>query len=500
DLPYVLDFDRFRGGVLDKDGSGTGFTVVQGNTAGNEYQQSLIDIKIGAEVLSLTSSGNAAFGGNYRDDNTLTNGLQTQFDASAGPFTVSTTIRGPLDYIDINNEQAGILFGPSQDNYLKVVVGVVNGNTVIQFLDEQDTGGGIFHQNGLSGLTVPINTASITSSIELSLTGDPATGVFTAGYRVDGGTFQSIPGSVTFTGAQKDSFFRDEARAGVLVIHKNDVGPITVDFDQFKIEQISSDRPTVAGINPENSATDVLRDAFVATTGLNLVDSGLDAATVNTNTVELIRNSDNSKVPAVVNTTGGGDAIVLTPTALLDPNTTYTFRITNGVLDEDGLQMVPFTSTFTTGATATPVPLDIAFEQVTLADVDGIEWTSVSVGPDGRLYGTSFDGFIYRYDIEPDGTLSNRVTITSIRDNEGAARLITGLEWDPRSTAADPIAWVSHTVTNIVNAPDFTSKLTKLDGAFLDRAQDVVVGFPRSIRDHLTNQPVFGPDGKLYIP
>ncbi|MEM6313006.1 MAG: hypothetical protein AAF743_02920, partial [Planctomycetota bacterium] len=108
--------------------------------------------------------------------------------------------------------------------------------------------------------------------------------------------------------------------------------------------------------------------------------------------------------------------------------------------------------------------------------------------------------FIYRYDIEPDGTLSNRVTITSIRDNEGAARLITGLEWDPRSTAADPIAWVSHTVTNIVNAPDFTSKLTKLDGAFLDRAQDVVVGFPRSIRDHLTNQPVFGPDGKLYIP
>ncbi|MEM8873710.1 MAG: Ig-like domain-containing protein [Planctomycetota bacterium] len=500
DLPYVLDFDRFRGGVVDKDGQGTGFTVVQGNTAGDEYEPSLIDIKQTAGILSLTSRGDAAFGGNYREDNTLANGLQTQFDASAGTFQISTTIRGPLGYINVANEQAGILFGPSQDNYLKLVVGVVNGNEVIQFLDEQDTGSGIFHQNGLSGLTVGIDTATITTSLELILTGDPAAGQFTAAYRIDGGALQTVPGSVTFTGAQRDSFFRDEARAGLLVIHKNNGTPITADFDQFKIESVSNSRPTVAGINPENTATDVLRDAFIATTGLNLIDSGLDVATVNSDTVELIRTSDNVKVPAAVNTTGGGDAIVLTPSALLDANTNYTFRITAGVLDEDGLQMVPFTSTFTTGATATPVPLNIAFEKVELQNVDGRQWTSVSVGPDGRLWGTTFDGFIFRYDIESDGTLSARQTITSLRDAEGAARLITGLEWDPRSTPANPIAWVTHTVTNIVNAPDFTSKLTRLTGSFLETVDDVVVGFPRSIRDHLTNQPDFGPDGKLYIP
>jgi len=45
----------------------------------------------------------------------------------------------------------------------------------------------------------------------------------------------------------------------------------------------------------------------------------------------LFRASDGSRVSAVVNTTGGGDAIVLTPNTPLDANTKYTFVATNGV-------------------------------------------------------------------------------------------------------------------------------------------------------------------------
>ena len=37
-LPYSLDFSSDRGGILDKNGNGTGFTRVQANKNGNEYQ------------------------------------------------------------------------------------------------------------------------------------------------------------------------------------------------------------------------------------------------------------------------------------------------------------------------------------------------------------------------------------------------------------------------------------------------------------------------------
>ena len=47
---------------------------------------------------------------------------------------------------------------------------------------------------------------------------------------------------------------------------------------------------------------------------------------------------------------------------------------------------------------------------------------------------------------------------------------------------------------------DKASKITRLSGANLENVQDAVVNLPRSIRDHLTEQPTFGPDGALYVP
>ena len=46
---------------------------------------------------------------------------------------------------------------------------------------------------------------------------------------------------------------------------------------------------------------------------------------------------------------------------------------------------------------------------------------------------------------------------------------------------------------------DWTGKMSRLSGANLETYQDFVVGLPRSVRDHLTNQSTFGPDGALYI-
>ena len=52
------------------------------------------------------------------------------------------------------------------------------------------------------------------------------------------------------------------------------------------------------------------------TADLSLPNGGLDPNTVTTTTVTLKRNSDQSLIPAIVNTTGGGDAIILQPSLI----------------------------------------------------------------------------------------------------------------------------------------------------------------------------------------
>ena len=67
------------------------------------------------------------------------------------------------------------------------------------------------------------------------------------------------------------------------------------------------------------ATTDVPRDALRRRRRLPAhAGAGIDATTLTTTTVKLYRTSDRAPVTAVLNTSGGGDAIVLTPTALLD--------------------------------------------------------------------------------------------------------------------------------------------------------------------------------------
>src|SRR5207244_2032140 len=132
-------------------------------------------------------------------------------------------------------------------------------------------------------------------------------------------------------------------RAGLISAHKNDLGPITVSYDRFEIEPgsaVVTQRPSVirmrtaAGI----ATTGVPRDTFVAA-DLVLPNGGVNDATMDGN-VTLYRNG--VPVPGNVGTTGGGDAVVFTPTVLLDANATYTFEITDGLQDSTGVPFQPF--------------------------------------------------------------------------------------------------------------------------------------------------------------
>ncbi len=233
-----------------------------------------------------------------------------------------------------------------------------------------------------------------------------------------------------------------------------------------------------------------------STTQLNLPTGSLDNTTVNSNTVKLFEQSSNMQVDnTTVNATGGGDAITLTANGL-DYNTTYRIEISNGVQDLMGESMTPFSKQLTTSPDPGNVPSSIEFEQVVVANGS---YTSLTVGPDGKLYGLVNNGAIHRWDIAGDGTLSNQQTISTIQTAEGGNRLAIGLDFDPSATANNLIAWVSHTSFGFSGQPDWQGKISQLSGDDLENIQDYVINLPRSSRDHVTNSIDFGPDGKLYF-
>lgn len=501
-LPFTLEFDRARGGLVDSAGRGTGFTVVQGNSYGDEYQPAQLQLKTTVGVLQVRSVGNAQNGGPYDNDNSLVNGLQTRFDASQAPFTVTVRIRRPADSIKQPYEQAGVLYGPDQDNYIKLVAAATNNGFRVQFMDEQKTGADHIHAMGRSGVFTDIGSWSGIETLDLILAGDPGTGKFTAFYAINGGPSQKAGGELTLTGSQRASFFRSTARAGIMVMHKNGDGGISVAIDRFAIASTAPQgvQPTVVGTRPADGATGVARDGFIAA-DVNLPNAGkgIDRATLSSATVRLYRTSDGVQVPAVLNVLPGGDAFVLQPSTLLAANTQYTFEVTSGLKDSGGSPFTSYRSTFTTGTQFGIGDANIAFEQVELGSAQFRAFSSVKVGPDGRLYATTQSGQVLRWRIRSDGTIADREIINTVRNRNGGARNISGLDFDPRSTASNVIAWITHGPATSEDAANWTGTISKLWGSKLERYADIVVGLPRSARDLGTNQPVFGPDGGLYF-
>lgn len=219
--------------------------------------------------------------------------------------------------------------------------------------------------------------------------------------------------------------------------------------------------------------------------------------TVNTQNVRLVRASDGAIIPAVAGVTPDGRGVTLRPESPLSPGTRYTATIAEGVKDDRGVAVAAHHFSFTTAALA---DASIRFEQVPLPASEGAAgFTCVVIGPDHRLYAGADDGRIFRFAIEPDGTLAAPQIITSLQTAEGGPRLLIGFCFDPCADADDPVIWASHTRYGFENVPDWTGKITRLSGRNLETVQDAVVGLPRSCRDHVTNQPTFGPDGALYL-
>ena len=220
---------------------------------------------------------------------------------------------------------------------------------------------------------------------------------------------------------------------------------------------------------------------------------GVDNSTITNQSVKLFKVSTETEIPATVNGSGGGDVISLTPNFPLEINTVYRFEV-DGVKDLTGVAFAPFSSTFTTAAdnTGSGNALDnVSFTNGGSVATDGM-YTSLEVGPDGKLYGLKISGEVDRWVIDPDGRLSSQETITTLVDSAGI-RAAIGFAFAPSSNAGNLVAYVSHSEGVLNNGQPWDGKISQLSGPNLENYALVVTNLPRSRRDHLVNSITFNP-------
>jgi len=325
--------------------------------------------------------------------------------------------------------------------------------------------------------------------------GDPQVNSGTIGVSVEGVPMVSPPFTQTTT---------DRMRLVVQSITVND-GRLTVTatgtntrIQYIEIEPMGAGQPFITGTNPVNNASDVsLNTGIAAFVSLPNVGMGVNAATLSSSTVILRETISGTPVLATYGTSGGLDVITVQPVDDLLPNTSYTLQITSGVQDMSGASFLPYTMTFTTGAIAGNTPLTgVVFEKLPSGAPQGNLYTSLTMGPDGRLYAASLMGTIYSWAINSDGTLADMRTINNL-----AGRAIIGIAFSPTSTASNMELWVTHNFPALNAAPHFSGSiaaLTSSNGTTWN-AITYIEGLPRAVRDHMTNSLVFGPDGAIYI-
>ncbi len=153
------------------------------------------------------------------------------------------------------------------------------------------------------------------------------------------------------------------------------------------------------------------------------------------------------------------------------------------------------------GRTAKGELSDIFFEKIDLGkDAEGT-FTSLSMGPDGKLYAASIDGKIKSYLIEGDGGLTLEHTYAVFGSDR---KLLIGLHFDLSANTDNLIVWITYSDSpEVDNGPAWDGRLAKVtldhnSGTVLNN-ELVLTDLPRSGSDHLTNSIDFGKDGRLYI-
>ena len=144
-LPFALTFDGTEGGLLDDAAGGavgTGFTMVQPRSAaGDPYLPENLHVANGELRITTTSGSQYRVPGQTTGSvNSLDNGLGVGIDPGTQALRIQTSIIAPPNGSG-KGQQAGIWFGPDEDNYVKLVVLSASASKVKVQLSVEPAGG-----------------------------------------------------------------------------------------------------------------------------------------------------------------------------------------------------------------------------------------------------------------------------------------------------------------------------------------------------------------------
>ena len=272
----VLEFDKIYAGTLnDKDNQGLGFPETQRNKNDVSFPQNGPSSSYDKTRLDLVPTGQGTLsvrttdGSNAEANNTLVNGLCLPFDARSGRFIIATRLIGPLNTLSSPFQQAGLMFGPNQGNFLKLtagtqIEGATSGKPWLEFAQE------------LNNIATPIGSLlaipapELIATLDLQLTAEQATGEVRASYRINDGIFVQLPTSLTLSEVDRGRFFDPQAKGCVLAQNRNATS-VDVTFDRFAITQAP---PIVSGLPTVSAGPD---QAVIAGASVTLSGTALDA-------------------------------------------------------------------------------------------------------------------------------------------------------------------------------------------------------------------------------
>jgi hypothetical protein len=394
-LPFALTFAGETNGLDDKNGVGTGFTMVDPPSARLSADNPVTFTNVpGYEPGRLTMTNgqlivSATKGIQFRDPaassetNSQINALGVGFDYNGTePLRMETTIVNPAFNLSAgnNSQQAGLWFGLNENNYAKLVLikssttGAKVQLSVERYIDTAPTVS-----------PTELNTAEIpnitTSTVNLILEINPITRTVRGYYSVNGGelvTLSHISGGGLAAGTQTlnipaafltgvdhdaDPVTEPITYGGIFTTLRRAASSPTINFtfDQFQVYSSgtvpATPTPTSTPVTPTNTPTDVTPETATETPvqtatdmatetetpqTLTVVPTATDtAAETPTNTPENTPTSTATSTP--VETTAGPsstptDAFTATPTATATSDTgqgVVSFTLVNAQTDQD---------------------------------------------------------------------------------------------------------------------------------------------------------------------
>lgn len=227
--------------------------------------------------------------------------------------------------------------------------------------------------------------------------------------------------------------------------------------------------------------------------------SGLRLATITADSVRLLA-AGGAPVPARLGSDIEADVVNIQPHAPLEPRTSYILEVNGKLADRAGAPVLPFGSSFTTGAVL-PAPVQGDGFRFTKTRIDEeMGPTAIAVGPDGNVYVSTYYGVLYRLRISPaTGRATGKEKLLTL-----SGRKVLGLAFEPGAQGPELAAWITYDdrKAETVDQGTFSGVVSRVlipaagQGGSAKETR-AIIGLPSGW--HPLNGGAFGPDRRLYI-